>query len=525
MPQLRAGAWVYDQGETPLALKDDEVKAENKVGHRPLSSYSLPKWVYHPVVPTQRIVIEKQDYWGMAVDGVSNYAHWNVAHVAAYHDDLKLLSLATFEQCKEANKYGMTPTHMCGLGMHPYGPSLAVLYQLVEMGAADPEAVNHADQTPWHICQRMHKPANLKKYEAVLLKGKKPDHYDQFLETQLRPRGKFARPQPAHLSGEPNAVMDIIAPLPVCLCFPGQGSQYVGMLKTLKELAPVRQMLHLANEVLGYDILEIMQQGPEEKLAQTKYCQPAMYIAGLAAVEQLKTEDPDQVNRCMATAGLSLGEYTALTVAGVFDFETGLKVVKARGEAMDREATREGAPKQAMLSVAGLSRDDVERLCREVLETRPGEVCQIANFLFPKGFSVAGTEGAVGAMEGKASEAGALQAKLLKTSGAFHTPVMSGAKTHLLEQLEHVKGSMRQPRCKVYMNTIGKSIGPETPVQEIISLLGEHLVSPVMWEQCMQRAIEEGCTQFFELGPSKQLKAMMKRIDAKVAEKMANVAA
>jgi len=446
--------------------------------------------------------------------------------VAAYHDDLKLLSLATIEQCKEPNKWGMTPTHMCGMGQHPYGPSLAVLYELVQMGVADPEAINHADQTPWHVCQRMHKPANLKKFEKVLLKGIKPDHYDEFRETQLRPRGKFARPAGASALGVPQpSVEDVQAPLPICLVFPGQGSQCVGMMKSLKDLPAVKEMLDKANDILGYDILELMLNGPEERLAQTKYCQPAMYIAGLAAVEQLKLDEPSAVSRCQALAGLSLGEYTALTVAGVFDFETGLRVVKARGESMDFETSKPGGKKQAMLSVAGLPRETVEQLCREVLGTSRDEVCQIANFLFPKGFSVAGTEDSVKALEPKAMAAGALQAKLLKTSGAFHTPVMAGAKDYLLGQLKQVEGSMRPPRCPVYMNTTAKAIGPGTAVQDIIKLLGEQLVSPVLWEQSMQQALKDGCMDFFECGPSKQLKAMMKRIDTKTEQRMKNVLA
>merc|ERR1719343_255179 len=136
-------------------------------------------------------------------------------------------------------------------------------------------------------------------------------------------------------------------------------------MKGLKDLEPVQRMLKTAKEILGYDILDLMLNGPEDKLAQTKFCQPALYIAGLAAVEQLKLDDPSSVTRCQAVAGLSLGEYTALTVAGVFDFETGLRIVKARGEAMEKEVTKPGAPPQAMLSVAGLAQDKVEQLCKE----------------------------------------------------------------------------------------------------------------------------------------------------------------
>lgn len=517
MPQLRGGDWIYDQGEVPAESKSVDVKAENKPGHRPMSSYSLPKWVYNPDVPQKRIIVEKTDYYGMAADGSRNFENWNVAHVAAYHDDLKLLSLATVEQCKEPNRWGMTPTHMTGMGQHPYGPSLAVLYELVQMGIADPEAKNHAEQTPWHICQRMHKPQNLKKFEKVLLKGHKPDQYEMLKEAQLRPRGKFARVE-GDLDGE------IVSN--VCLLFPGQGSQYAGMMKTLKDLPAVKDMLRVAQDVLGYDILDIMLNGPEEKLSETRYCQPAMYIAGLAAAEQLKADDPMAVSDCKAMAGLSLGEYTALTLAGVFDFETGLKLVKERGEAMDFEATKPGGPKQGMLSIAGLEEEKVQELCEEVTSATKGEqVCQIANHLFPKGFSISGHHEALLELETKANDAGALQAKILKTSGAFHTRMMQGAKDHLLTQLNAHKASMKSPRCLIYMNTTAETIGPQTTPDEIIAMLGKQLVSPVLWRQSMEAAIRDGCKEFYELGPSKQLRAMMKRIDPATMEKMTNVIA
>merc|ERR1719171_3201281 len=124
-------------------------------------------------------------------------------------------------------------------------------------------------------------------------------------------------------------------------------------------------MLTKSKSILGYDILEICLKGPEKTLGETKYCQPAMYISGLAAVEKLKMKSPENVERCQAVAGLSLGEYTALTVAGVWSFEEGLKLVKLRGEAMQEAAT---ASEQAMLSVAGLEQGVLEDLCKKAAE-------------------------------------------------------------------------------------------------------------------------------------------------------------
>merc|ERR1719443_243464 len=162
-------------------------------------------------------------------------------------------------------------------------------------------------------------------------------------------------------------------PLPIGLLFPRQGSQYVKMLADVKDIPAVKDMLVKAKKILGYDLLELCLTGPEAKLEETKYCQPAMFVAGLAGVEKLRMEKPEAVERAQAMAGLSLGEYTALTAAGVFTFEDGLKLVKLRGEAM-HEATMSG--NQGMLSVAGLDRADLTELCTRAQKSAgAGEVC------------------------------------------------------------------------------------------------------------------------------------------------------
>merc|ERR1719287_107171 len=132
------------------------------------------------------------------------------------------------------------------------------------------------------------------------------------------------------------------------------------MLKTVKDLPKVKDMLDKSKDILGWDVLELCLNGPEEKLAETKYCQPAMFIGGLAGLEKLRAEKPDCADHPTFVAGLSLGEYTALCAAGVFSFEDGLKLVKLRGEAM-QEAASVGS--QKMLSVIGLERDQLDKLC------------------------------------------------------------------------------------------------------------------------------------------------------------------
>jgi len=310
------------------------------------------------------------------------------------------------------------------------------------------------------------------------------------------------------LSGAPALMPDESGPTTIALMFPGQGSQYVKMLSGLQENLKVKEMIAIAKSVLGYDILDICLNGPEDKLEETSVCQPAMFLAGMAGMEKLKDMRPEAVEQPGAVAGLSLGEYTALCAAGVFTFEEGMELVKIRGGAMSEAAK---ASPQAMLSVAGLEQKVLEDLCKGI--AKGGEVCQIANVLFPKGFSCAGTKAAIDTLKEKAEAAGAMQARLLKTSGAFHTDMMKPAQVKLEEALNKLLPKMKPPRCDVYMNVTGKKIKAGTPPSEFVPLLGKQLCSAVLWEPSVRLMIKDGLTEFYEVGPMKQLKAMMKRID------------
>merc|ERR1712032_190953 len=178
--------------------------------------------------------------------------------------------------------------------------------------------------------------------------------------------------------------------VPIGLMFPGQGSQYVKMLDGVKDIPAVKSMLDKAKDILGYDMLELCLKGPEEKLEETRFCQPAMFIGGMAGIEKLRGEKPDAASKFQIVAGLSLGEYTALCAAGVFSFEDALRLVKLRGEVMQEAAE---ASKQLMLSVAGLDQATLEKLCADAAKKEgKGGVCQIANSLFPKGYACAGSE-------------------------------------------------------------------------------------------------------------------------------------
>jgi len=303
-------------------------------------------------------------------------------------------------------------------------------------------------------------------------------------------------------------------PLPIGLLFPGQGSQYVKMMTNVKDLPKVKEYLKTARQILGKDILQICLEGPEPLLEETQNCQPAMFIAGMAGIEKLRAEKEEAVTRAKVVAGLSLGEYTALCVAGVFSFEDGLKLVKVRGEAMQEAAN---ASKQAMLSVAGLDKPKLAELCVQAAKKEGGgAVCQIANELFPKGFSVAGSEGAILELKNLADKAGALQAKVLKTSGGFHTPLMKPAQDKLSKALDEMLPVMKPPKITVFMNTNASPVRPGTNPKEIIELMKQQLTNAVLWEPSIRAMIKDGITDFYEVGPMKQIKAMMKRIDSKV---------
>jgi len=310
-------------------------------------------------------------------------------------------------------------------------------------------------------------------------------------------------------------------PLPIGLLFPGQGSQYVKMLSIVKEMPAVQEMLETAKAVLGFDIVKLCTEGPEAKLEETKNCQPAMFIAGMAGIEKLRLEREEAVTRCQVVAGLSLGEYTALCAAGVFSFEDGLKLVKLRGEAMQEAAA---VTKQAMVSIAGLEKPKLMELCEAAAKKEGGKAtCQIANELFPKGFSCAGTEKSILTLKELADKAGALQAKVLKTSGGFHTPLMKPAQDKLGKALDAMLPNMKPPRTTVYMNTTGGPIKPGTSPKEIIELMKKQLTSPVLWEPSVRGMIKDGVSEFYEVGPMKQIKAMMKRIDSKIWGTTSNV--
>jgi [acyl-carrier-protein] S-malonyltransferase len=269
--------------------------------------------------------------------------------------------------------------------------------------------------------------------------------------------------------------------------------------------------------------------GPKEKLDDTAFAQPALFVAGLAAVEKLRAESPETVASCSRAAGLSLGEYTALVFAGAMSFEDGLRVVQCRAEAM-KAAAEEGD--HGMLSVVGLADDKLETCVAAARKTAADAraaavptgtepepvVLAVANYLFPTGRVVSGDADALEEVQRLATEAGAMKTAKVAVSGAFHTERMASASEALRKALASV--TVSEPRVPTYSNVTGTFFESASAIPDA---LAKQLVSPVRWEDTLRALVAEGKDEMYELGPMKQIKAMAKRVSQKAAAKFKNV--
>lgn len=283
--------------------------------------------------------------------------------------------------------------------------------------------------------------------------------------------------------------------------FPGQGSQSVGMgLEAYRERGTVRDIFDRANDVLGYRLTEIMFEGPKESLTATQNAQPALFVHSYALYQLL--EDP----RPGMTAGHSLGEYTALAVAGAVTFDDALRLVKIRAEAM---AEAGEAQPGTMGAVIGLDDDTVTELCKAVSDG--GNMVVPANFNSDGQIVVSGTPEGVAEAMTKAKEAGARMAKELSVSGAFHSPLMKPAREKLSAGLDETP--IHDADFPVYVNV---SANPVTEAAAIREALLQQLTAPVLWTRTIHNMIAAGAEHFIEVGPGNVLQKLVGRISKDV---------
>ena len=283
--------------------------------------------------------------------------------------------------------------------------------------------------------------------------------------------------------------------------FPGQGAKFVGMGKDLydnNQLA--HDLFEKANEILGFRITDLMFEGTEEDLRQTKVTQPAIFLHSVILAKTLGEEfKPDMV------AGHSLGEFSALVAAGALSFEEGLKLVATRAMAMQKAC--EVTP-STMAAVLSLPNEKVEEICATI----ENDIVAPANYNCPGQIVISGTVTGIDAVCPLLLEAGAKRALKLKVGGAFHSPLMQPAQDELAAAIE--KAEFTTPMCPVYQNVDAK---PHTDPAEIKANLIAQLTAPVRWTQSVQSMVADGLTEVVELGPGAVLQGLVRKIDASVA--------
>jgi len=276
--------------------------------------------------------------------------------------------------------------------------------------------------------------------------------------------------------------------------FPGQGSQFPGMAKTLYENnTTAHEMLEMANDILGFRITDIMFEGTAEDLKQTKVTQPAIFLHSVVLAKCLPDFQPDMV------AGHSLGEFSAIVAAGAMEIEEGLKLVSIRAQAMQKAC--EHVP-GTMAAIIALPTETIENICSSIRG-----VVVAANYNCDGQVVISGEKEAVEAACTKMKEAGAKRALPLTVGGAFHSPLMEPARAELAEGIE--KAVFHTPVCPIYQNVTAR---PSTDPAEIKANLLAQLTSPVRWTQSVKNMLTDGADHFVELGPGKVLQGLVVKI-------------
>jgi [acyl-carrier-protein] S-malonyltransferase len=284
------------------------------------------------------------------------------------------------------------------------------------------------------------------------------------------------------------------------LLFAGQGAQTVGMGKELATQSPTaKAWFDRANAALGYNLVSICFNGPEPELTKTEHAQPGIFLVSWVAFELLKERVPTL--DFQATAGLSLGEFTALTAAGVMTFEEGLKVVRQRGRFMQEACA---ATQGGMAAIIGLNEAATREVCAEA-----GVV--LANLNCPGQIVISGASEKMAPACALAKAKGAMRALPLPVAGAYHSPLMASAQPKLAAELARV--TLVPPKVPVIANVTAQ---PHESPEAIRARLVEQVTSSVRWEESMRYLVAQGFTRFIELGPGRALSGFMKRIDKTV---------
>jgi len=277
--------------------------------------------------------------------------------------------------------------------------------------------------------------------------------------------------------------------------FPGQGSQFPGMGKDLFDQYEIaKKLFNQANEILGFDLSKIIFEGAKEDLQQTSVTQPAIYVHSVILSKVMGDNfNPD------AVAGHSLGEFSALTAAGAINFESGLKLVSKRAEAMQKACDHEPG---TMAAVLGMEDSLVEKICAQT-----EGIVVAANYNCPGQLVISGAVPAIEMACESLKNAGARRALILPVGGAFHSPLMEPARIELANAIDTT--SFKAPRCPVYQNVVAKAVNDPLEIQKNLI---DQLTAPVKWTQSVNEMLKSGTTSFIEVGPGKVLQGLVKKI-------------
>jgi len=290
--------------------------------------------------------------------------------------------------------------------------------------------------------------------------------------------------------------------------FPGQGAQTIGMAKSLTtEVPAAKQLFDKASGILGYDLLQKCINGPKEELDSTVISQPAIFVSSMAALEKLKIDDPTAIESATVAMGLSLGEYSALCFAGAFSFEDGVRLTKARGEAMQAASN---AANSGMVAIVGLDVATVQKLC-DAAVAQSGKPISIANYLVDGNYAISGAKEACEAAQSLAKSFGCRMAVPLAVAGAFHTSFMQPAVPSLEKVLAQVQ--IQRPRIPVISNVDAQ---PHFEPNDIRQTLAKQVTSPVQWETIMTNMLQSPAfTKSYEIGPGTVCRGIVKRFGKK----------